>query len=411
MSPIARRRYSVRTLKTAEWMVNFELNESQAMFQDSVARFARQELASGAVERARSPSYPWDVAEKLAEFGLLGITIAEQDGGAGGSLVDAIVAIQAVAAQCPRSADVVQAGNFGAIRTFAEYATQEQKDRFLPDLLAGKAILALGMSEPEAGSAVTDLSTKATESGGEVCINGTKIFGTHSTEASVFLIYVRFEPGTAGIGSVIVERDTPGFTVGESHHFMNGEAWSQLYFDDCCVPSENILLGPGGFARQMAGFNIERLGNAARSLAVGLHAFEVAREHCVTRKQFGRPLCEFQGLQWKFAEMATKLEAAQLMLMKAAVNADNGLPSPQETAMAKLACNEAGFFAADQSLQIMGAHGFSDDSIVQYCVRRTRGWMIAGGSIEILKNRIAEGIFDRRFSQRPNRASAKTGSP
>ncbi|MEO0793456.1 MAG: acyl-CoA dehydrogenase, partial [Pseudomonadota bacterium] len=151
----------------------------------------------------------------------------------------------------------------------------------------------------------------------------------------------------------------------------------------------------------ISGFNIERLGNAARSVAVGRHAFDVARDYAGTRKQFGRPLCEFQGLQWKFADMAVRLESAQLMLMRAAANADRGLPSPQEAAMAKLSCNEAGFFAANEAMQIMGGHGFSDDSIVQYCVRRTRAWMIAGGSVEILKNRIAEGVFDRRFSQRP----------
>ena len=182
---------------------------------------------------------------------------------------------------------------------------------------------------------------------------------------------------------------------------MNGEAWSQLYFTDCKVPAENLLLGPGGFQRQISGFNVERLGNAARSVAVGRHAFTVARDHAASRKQFGRLLCEFQGLQWKFADMEVKLQSAQLLLMRAAVQADHGLPSAQDTALAKLACNEAGFFAANESLQVMGGLGFSEESIVQYCLKRTRGWMIAGGSIEILKNRIAEGIFDRRFSQRP----------
>ena len=132
-----------------------------------------------------------------------------------------------------------------------------------------------------------------------------------------------------------------------------------------------------------------------------------ACEHAKTRKQFGRDLCEFQGLQWKFAEMQMKLEAAQLLLMRAVTNTDKDLPSAHESALAKLACNDAGFFAANESLQVMGALGFSDDNIVQYCLRRTRGWMIAGGSTEILKNRIAEGIFERRFSQRPLKPSSQ----
>ncbi|MEM9028451.1 MAG: acyl-CoA dehydrogenase family protein [Pseudomonadota bacterium] len=380
--------------------MDFSLSEEQRLFQDAVTRFASAELAADALNRANSDVFPTDVAQRMAETGLLGITIAEDLGGLGGTLVDAILAIQAVASVCPRSADVVQAGNFGAIRTFAEYATAEQRARYLPHLLAGEGHMAVGMTEPEAGSAVTELKTTATYDGEAVVINGTKIFGTHSASADVFLIYVRFGPGIDGIGSVLVDRGAPGFEIGNPSKFMNGEHWSQLYFDNCRVPKSQVLLGQGGFKKQISGFNVERLGNAARAVAVGRHAFQVARDYALTRQQFGRLLCEFQGLQWKFAEMELKLEAAQLLLMRAAVNADQGLPSAHDTALAKLACNEAGFFAANESMQVMGALGFSEESIVQYCVRRTRGWMIAGGSVEILKNRIAEGVFNKRFSQR-----------
>jgi alkylation response protein AidB-like acyl-CoA dehydrogenase len=301
---------------------------------------------------------------------------------------------------CPKSADIVQAGNFGPIRTFVEYASPAQKQRFLPDLLAGRKLISLGMTEPDAGSAVTDLRTSATQDGDGYVINGSKIFSTHSPEAELFLVYVRFGPGVGGIGSVLVERGTPGFTIGKPSKFMNGEEWSQLYFEDCRIPAAHVLLGAGGFKKQISGFNVERLGNAARALALGRHAFNVAREHALTRKQFGRPLCEFQGLQWKFSEMAVKLDAAQLLLYRAVVNAQKGLPSPYETAAAKLSCNLAGWEVANEALQVMGGMGFSQESIVEYCVRRTRGWMIAGGSIEILKNRIAETIFERRFDQR-----------
>lgn len=381
--------------------MNFSLTEDQAQFSEAVSRFAEKELAPAALERANDSAYPWAVAAKAAGMGLLGITIPIENGGVGGSLVDAVLAIQAVAAHCPRSADVVQAGNFGAIRTFAEYASPTQKAQWLPDLLAGTSVMGVGMTEPDAGSAVTELRTSAVISGETVTINGSKIFGTHSAEANVFLVYVRFGPGVGGIGSVLIPKNTPGFEIGKSAAFMNGEHWSPLYFDNCQIPVANILLPEGGFKKQISGFNIERLGNSARSVALGRYAFNLAREHAKTRHQFGRPLCEFQGLQWKFAEMELKLESAQLMLMRAVVNADNGLPSAQDTALAKLACNEAGFFAANESMQVMGGLGFSEESLAQYCVRRTRGWMIAGGSIEILKNRIAEGVFDRRFSQRP----------
>jgi len=388
------------------YQMDFKLTEEQQMFHDMVTRFAKAELAPNAIERATSEEYPWDVAATFAEMGLLGILFDEADGGVGGTLVDAVLAIQAVAESCPKSGDVIQAANFGPVRTFVEYATPEQKARYLGDILAGKALISLGMTEPEAGSAVTELVTSATPDGDDYIINGTKVFGTHSAEANLFLVYVRFGPGTGGIGSVLIERGTPGFEIGKPSSFMNGEDWSQLYFDNVRIPRENVLLGEGGFKKQIAGFNIERLGNAARAVAVGRHAFNLARDHAMTRRQFGRALCEFQGLQWKFAEMELKLESAQLLLMRAAVNGMDSLPSAHETALAKLACNEAGYFAANEAVQILGGLGFSSESTAQYCLRRTRGWMIAGGSIEIMKNRIAEGVFGRRFDQRPPRTMA-----
>ncbi|MNC85656.1 Acyl-CoA dehydrogenase [compost metagenome] len=165
-----------------------------------------------------------------------------------------------------------------------------------------------------------------------------------------------------------------------------------------------MLLKEGGFKKQIAGFNVERLGNTARSLAFGRYCYEAAREWALTRKQFGRALAEFQGLQWKFADMKVKLDAARLLLYRAATNADRGLPSPDETTIAKLMCNQAGFEVANEALQVMGGLGYTEETLVEYCVRRSRGWMIAGGSIEMMKNRLAESIFERRFSQRPPKA-------
>lgn len=384
--------------------MDFTLTEDQKIFATSVRRFAEEHLAAGAVMRAHTSGFSYDVAQLAAKQGLFGITIPEADGGQGGTLMDAVLAIEQVALVCPRSADVIQAGNFGPIRTLAEYATPEQKARWLPELLAGRSVISLGMSEPDAGSAATDLKTSARLEGDHYVVNGSKVFGTHSAEASLYLIYCRFGPSVDGIGSILVERDTPGFTVGQPSRFLNGEEWSTLYFEDCRVPDQNLLLGPGGFKRQIAAFNAERIGNTARSLAVGRFAFERAKEHAEIRRQFGRTLSEFQGIQWKFADMALKLEAAQLLLYRAAVNADRGLPSAYETTLAKLACNQAGFDVANESIQIMGGTGFSEEALVEYCMRRCRGWMIAGGSIEMMKNRLAEEVFGRRFPQRPPNA-------
>jgi alkylation response protein AidB-like acyl-CoA dehydrogenase len=383
--------------------MNFDFTEEQKLFAESVHKFAVAHLAKDALKRAHEPRFPFDVAKLMSDQGLMGITIAEKDGGVGGTLMDAVIAIEQVALVCPRSADVVQFGNFGPIRTFSEYATPAQKQRWLPAFLSGGAVISLGMSEPNAGSAVTELTTSARQDGNHYVINGSKVFSTFSPDAKVFLVYVRYGRGLDGIGSVLVERDTPGFTVGKPSSFMSGEEWSELHFENCRIPAENILLGPGGFKKQIASFNVERLGNSARSLALGRYAYNTARDYCTTREQFGRPLCEFQGLQWKFADMAIKLESAQLLLYRAAVNADRGLPSAYETAVAKAACNQAGFEVAHEAVQAMGALGYSREALVEYCMRRCRGWMIAGGSIEMLKNRIAEHVFDRRFDQRPPR--------
>ena len=190
--------------------MDFQLTAEQAQFRDSVAAFSRKHLAADARERAHSPDYPWDVARLMAKQGLLGITIPEADGGQGGTLMDAVIAIETVASVCPRSADVVQAGNFGPIRVLAAYGSPQQKSKFLKRLLGGESVISVGMTEPDAGSAVTDLKTSATPDGDGWVINGSKIFTTHSAYAEVILTYGRFGPGVGGIGSVLVETKAQG---------------------------------------------------------------------------------------------------------------------------------------------------------------------------------------------------------
>tara|TARA_E500000331_G_scaffold354949_1_gene409252 strand:+ start:6386 stop:7609 length:1224 start_codon:yes stop_codon:yes gene_type:complete len=381
-------------------LMDFLFSEEQQMFRDAVCGFAERHLAAGALDRAYGDRFPLDVAKLMADQGLLGITVSEKAGGLGGTLIDAVIAIETIAAICPRSADVIQTGNFGAIRVLGEYASEDQRERYLRPLLNGEKLISVAMSEPEAGSAVTDLVTHATGDGLGFRVNGTKVFGSHSSEADFFLVYLRFGPGVDGIGSVIIERGEEGFTQGSPVTYLGGEHWVQLYFDNVYVGSKDVIFGRGGFKSQMAGFNVERVGNATRSLALGQLAFDIAKKHALDRKQFGRPLCEFQGLQWKFAELKVQLDAARLLLYRAAVNAESGFPSAEETTIAKYACNTVGFAAANEAMQVLGAAGYSQDNLVEYCFRRTRGWQIAGGSLEMMKNRLAEIIFERRFSQR-----------
>src|SRR5258706_345294 len=283
--------------------MDFRLTPEQEQFRESVRRFAQKHLATGARERAHSPDYPWDVAKLMAAQGLLGITVAEADGGQGGALIDAVMAIETVAWGCPRSADVVQAGNFGPIRVLAEYGTPGQKEKYLKRLLAGESVISVGMTEPEAGSAVTDLQTTATPEGDGYRVNGSKVFSTHAPHAEVILTYVRYGPGVGGIGSVLVATQAKSVCFCKCSRSMSGEEWAQIYLENVFVPADMVVLKEGGIKKQISGVHVERIGNAARSLALGRYAYERAREWAVQRKQFGRLLCEFQGLQWKFAEM------------------------------------------------------------------------------------------------------------
>src|ERR1700691_5934405 len=226
--------------------MNFDFTAEETQFAERVRRFARQHLAKDALKRAHAPGFPFDVAALMAQQGLMGITLPESEGGQGGTLMDAVIAIMEVAAACPRSADVVQFGNFGPIRTFAEYGTPAQKARWLGDLLAGRMVMSLGMTEPDAGSALTDLKTSARVDGTDYVINGSKVFSTFSPDAQIFLVYVRYGPGLGGIGSVLIERGTPGFAIGTPSAFMSGEEWCELSFAGCRIPADNLLLGPGG---------------------------------------------------------------------------------------------------------------------------------------------------------------------
>ena len=382
--------------------MDFQLTDEQRMLHEAARKLAEERFAAKAFTWERRGEYPWENGKALADAGFLGILLPEEDGGQGGTVMDAALVMEAVAQVCPHTADLVQATNFGAIRAFAAYGQPAVKRRVMPQLLRGERLTTVAMTEPGAGSAVTDLRTTARIEGDQVVLNGQKIFNSNGPHAHYYLAYVRFGPGTKGIGSVLVERGAPGFTPGKAERFMSGEPHCALHFEDCRLPVENVCLREDGFKKMMAAFNVERIGNSTRSLALGQAAFDRAVKHASEREQFGRKLCEFQGLQWKFAEMRTKLDAARLLLYRAATNADRGFPSATETSIAKVYCNQVGFEVANEALQIFGGYGYSTEFPIEYMVRRTRGWMIAGGSLEMMKTRIAEGIFDRHFDQRPH---------
>ncbi|WP_346206853.1 acyl-CoA dehydrogenase family protein [Caldifermentibacillus hisashii] len=380
--------------------MDFNLTEEQLELQKWARNFAKEKFAEKAYTWAENDDVPWENAKILAEHGLMGMTLPEEDGGQGAPLIDAIIVMEEIAKVCPHTADMFQVGNFGAIKQLSTFGSKELKQRVLPSILAGEKLISVAMSEPNAGSAVTDLSTRARIEGDKVIINGSKIFNTNGPHNTYYVVWVRFGEGVKTSGAVLVERGAPGFTVGKTEYHMSGEHHCALYFDNCEVPVENIIVPEDGFRKLFTMFNVERMGNTSRSLALAQAAFDMAVEHAKERKQFGRPLAEFQGIQWKVAEMKMKLDAGRLLLYRAASNADKGAPSPLESAMAKCYINTTAFEVANEALQIFGGYGYTKEYPVEYIFRRIRGWMIAGGTPEMMKNKIAEYVFDMKFSQR-----------
>ncbi len=383
--------------------MDFQLTEEQRALQDSARRLAEDRFADRAFTWTE---FPWENARALAQAGMTGLTLPVEDGGQGASLMDAVLVMEAISQVCPHSGDAVQATNFGAIRQIAAFGSPRVKQEVLPQLLAGEGLVSAGMSEPDAGSALTDLRTTARYDGDEVVLNGRKVWNSHGPEITHSVIWCRFGPRTRDIGAVLVPVDAPGFEKGPPETYMSGERHCGLFLDECRVPKDNVLADTEALRRMFTIFGVERVGNAVRALALAQSAFDRAVEHVKTREQFGRPLAEFQGLQWRFADMRMKLDAARLLVYRAVVNADAGAPDPAEAAVAKCFANEAAFEVANGALQAFGASGYSTEFPLEYIARRVRGWMIAGGSVEIMRNRIAEDVFDRRFSQRPPKATA-----
>lgn len=382
--------------------MDLRLTEEQQAVRDSARRLAEHHFGPKAFTWTE---FPWENARALAEAGFTGITIPVEDGGQGGTLMDAVLVMEAVSQVCPHSGDAVQATNFGAIRQIAAFGSDRVKQEVLPLLLEGEGLVSAGMSEPEAGSALTDLRTTARYEGEEVVLDGMKVWNSHGPEITHSVIWCRFGPRTRDIGAVLVPVDAPGFTRGAPESYMSGERHCALILEGCRVPRDHVLVDEDGLRRMFTIFGVERVGNAVRALALAQSAFDRAVEHVKNREQFGRPLCEFQGLQWRFADMRMRLDAARLLIYRAVANADAGAPDPTEAAVAKCFTNEAAFEVANQALQAFGASGYSTEFPLEYLVRRIRGWMIAGGSVEIMRNRIAEDVFGRRFSQRPPEGS------
>ncbi len=385
--------------------MDFRLNEDQSALQAAARRYARERLLPLAAETERSGAPPArELVQEYGQMGFLGINVAPRYGGLGLGNLEALLVIEEFAKCSAALAFPVFESCVGPVRAIERFANETLRQRVVPRVCSGELVVAVSMSEAQAGSALTDLTTRAEQRDAMLVLNGSKRWCSGGGHADGYVVYCRLsdEPGAKGIGAVYVERQAKGLSFGAPEELMGfrGVPSSDLYFDNCAVPLENLIVPAGGFRRLMEAFDLERCGNATMGLAQASGALEDVAQYIQERRQFGKPLADFQAVQLRLAEMHMKVEAARLLIWRAAVNAQHGLPEVLESSTAKCFANEIAREVCGHAVQLMGGYGYSRQFPMERRLRDAWGWGIAGGAIDIQKVNIAGAMLGRRFDQR-----------
>jgi len=385
--------------------MDFSLSQEQQMLIETLGTMAKREnFKELASHIDATGEFPRHLMKKYGDMGLLGMTLSSEYGGGGRPAIDAILAIEELAKLSPMIAGPVFESNVGPVKVIDLFGTAEQKRSIIPGVCKGEFSVSVCMTEPGAGSDLTALTTSVTKDGNHYMLNGRKAFITGGGEASHYLVYVRFGniPSYKGIGAVIVEKDMPGFSFGKQEEYMGlrGMPSCDLIFEDVQIPKKNVVVKPGDFKNLMLAFDIERCGNAAMCLGVAGGALEEAKAYTQQRHAFGRPISEFQAIEFMIVDMAMNLDAARLLVYRAATGAGQGLPSIYESAIAKCFANEMVMDVTNHAMEVFGGYGYSREFPVERMLRDGRAWRTAGGTMQMLRITIASLIFGRRFDQR-----------
>ena len=385
--------------------MNFNLNEQQQALQETVRKFAKKELQDIAKEIEKNDQPPGrDLLKRFAELGFLGVNLPVEYGGAGLSHFDAVLVLEEIAKISIAVAFPIFESSFGPALAISSFASLELKNTILPKVCSGDMVVAVSMSEPNAGSALTDLTTKAEIKQDKVILNGQKRWCSGAGHADAYVVYSRMseEKGAKGIGAVLLEKNAKGFSFGkpENHMGFRGVPSADMYFDNVEIPLKNIIVPAGGFKKLMEAFDLERCGNTTMSLACAQSSYDYALNYIQERKQFGKAIIDFQAVQLQLAEIKMKIDASRLLLYRAVVNADRDLPSVADSSIAKCFANEIAREVTGKCVQLMGGYGYSKEYPIEQKMRDAWGWGIAGGSIDIQKTNIASALIGRRFNQR-----------
>ena len=386
----------------------FELSSDQRTLRAQAAELARSRIAGRAARVDESEQYPFDNVEDLRDAGFMGMTIPVALGGRGLSFLDTVLVVEEMAKVCGVTARIVVEANMGGISAVMHYGTGTQK-RLGADLVLGGDKPAICITEPEAGSAATDMRTRADKRGETYVLNGRKHWITGGGVSRLHVIFARTfdERGREqGIGAFLAVRgESEGLVVGRRSLAMGlrGIPETEILLEDLEVPADMMLLPPEGlrrgFARLMDAYNSQRVGAATVALGLGQGAYELALERVKTREQFGRPIYEFQGLQWMLADMSTTLRAARLMIHHAAASAGAGFPDRLAAAQAKIFASECAQKVTSDALQVFGAEGYGRDLPLERMMRDARMFTIGGGTAQVLRNLVASAILDRKLPQ------------
>jgi alkylation response protein AidB-like acyl-CoA dehydrogenase len=383
----------------------FELTPEQRQLQELAREYVGRELRQVAREMEdRNEPLSRERLRQLGEMGFLGINVERRLGGQGLSDLDALLVLEEFAKLHPAVAFPVFESCVGPIKAIERFAGETLKARLVPQVCRGELTVAIAMSEPGAGTALTDLTTRIVEREGEWILNGQKRWCSGGGHAEGYLVYCRFGEvvGANGIGAVYVERDRRGVSFGKREHLMGfrGIHTADIFFDDVRLPAENVVAPANSFGRLMEAFDLERCGNATMCLGLAAGALAEAIAYVQERRQFGKPIVEFQAVQLKLAEMAMQVEASRLMIHRAVAAANAEFPSVLMSSMAKCFANETARDVCGKAVQLMGGYGYSKAFAAEQRLRDAWGWGIAGGTIDIQKVNIASALIGRRFRQR-----------
>lgn len=368
--------------------MRFSFTEEQILLQQMVRDFAQKEIAPEVERMETEDRFPREVIRKMGELGLMGIPVAEEWGGSGADFISYILAIEEIAKVSPTVGVILSVHTSVGTFPLLRYGTEQQKQQYIPKLARGEYIGAFGLTEPQAGSDASGLRTTAKRVGDEYILNGNKVFITNAGEAELYTVFAVTdrEKGSRGISAFLVRKDTPGFQVGKKEKKMglHGSNTCELILEEVRIPVDHLLGHEGqGYEIALANLASGRVGIAAQGLGIAQGAYQAANAYAKERKQFGKPLNVIQGIQFKLADMATQIEAARLMVYRAAELVSKGISCKKEASMAKMFATDTAMKVTTEAIQILGGYGYSREYPVERFFRDAKVTQIYEGTNEI----------------------------